>query len=229
MNRLSRLELAIESWSKFHLINDIVIVDWSSADPISNCKSITKNKKVHIIRVEDQQYFSLARSFNLAYDFTNPKNEILVKIDADYLLTDETLFYKLFTSKTFTGTKLIDFFFTGSDTFSKNLSGFLIINKSDFCYYNENMSGWGYEDMDLYERVKHKNINHIIVPTLSDYIYHIPHDDNLRVANYQIKDKWKGRELNKNLSQPNYHRVQPNFIVENKEKNYTQIKLHDAQ
>jgi predicted glycosyltransferase involved in capsule biosynthesis len=228
MNRLSRLELAIESWSKFHLINDIVIVDWSSADPISNCKSITNNNKVHIVRVEDQQYFSLARSFNLAYDFTNPKNEIVVKIDADYLLTDETLFYKLLTSNTFTGTRLKDFFFTGSYIFTKSLSGFLIINKSDFCYYNENMCGWGYEDIDLYERIKLQNINHIIVPTLADYIYHIPHDDSLRVANYQIKDTWQGRELNKSFSQTNYSRTQPNFIVENKEKNYTQIRLNDA-
>jgi hypothetical protein len=229
MNRLSRLELAIDSWSKFHLITDIVIVDWSSKEPVSNSKPIVENQKVHIVRVENQQYFSLAKSFNLAYDFTNTQNKILVKIDTDYLLTDETIFYKLLTSSTFDGKQLKNFFFTGSYLFTPGLSGFLLINKKDFCYYNENMIGWGFDDMDLYERIKTNNINHIVVPTLSDYVYHIPHGDHLRVENYSFRDKQESRQENKNISDIAYKRIRPRYLIEKQDKKYTELNIEYVQ
>lgn len=206
MNRLENLKVSLDSWIGCDFISEIVVVDWSSTQPIT-ANDLTTSNKIKIVRVENQSQFSLAKSLNVGFDFTNPHTKICCKIDCDYILTDPDLFFDIFTSSTFDGVSLTKpIFFTGHWMFDPSLSGFLMLNKEHFCFYNENMNGWGYEDQDLYLRLENNGLKQIIIPALKRYIYHIPHDDSDRVCNYNIKDKRKSENQNKLKHDPLYRR-----------------------
>ena len=60
MNRNQHVCETVPSWISCEEIAEIVLVDWSSRNPIhmdENFKNICKNKKVKIIRIENEQYF----------------------------------------------------------------------------------------------------------------------------------------------------------------------------
>jgi len=198
MNRTDRLEKMLPTWAKIDAIKDITIVDWSSSTPIIN-SDIIKNyikefPKIKIIRVDDQKYFHLGISNNIAYRFTDSKNKILLKLDVDYINIDESwlgvLIYK--------NESLDRYFIVGSYRFYKSSSGFLLVNKFEFAKikgYNENLlSAWGFDDIDLQKRLvefysndpSYKKIEFF---NIKQYIYHMPHEDDLRVENYPIKTK----------------------------------------
>lgn len=187
MNRTDRIIKCLSSWSKHKIFDDIVLVDWSTTPPILsdlNIKSfVSENSNVKILRVDNEQYFSLSKAFNLAIKNTINKN--ILKIDIDYVLIDESfidLLIELYD-------RLDNEFFAGIDHSASFFFGMLFVKKQDFLEageYNELFEGWGHDDIDLYNRIKKKMTK---IENISSYIYHNPHDDNLRVANYNIKDK----------------------------------------
>jgi hypothetical protein len=70
------------------------------------------------------------------------------------------------------------------------LTGFTLFNKLHFFSvngYNENLNGWGYEDLDFYDRMSHISQKYII-SDLDKYILHIPHSDELRMINHRDKN-----------------------------------------
>lgn len=210
MNRLENLKISLGSWINHQLISEIVIVDWSSNHPISISDFDFEPEKIKIIRVDNQQNFNLSKSLNVAFDFTNKSNPVLCKIDSDYILINHNLFHEILTPSTLNRNGLAyPIFFTGHWMFDISLSGFLLLNRKDFCYYNENMNGWGYEDQDLYTRLEYKKLKQVIIPGLKKYIYHIPHNDSCRVANYSIKNKRDSEKQNQTKHRINY--IRPNI------------------
>jgi len=199
MNRTERIVKCLSSWAKFEIFNDIVLVDWSTNPPIlSNpyVKSFVFENKIKVIRVDNEKYFSLPKAFNLAID--NTINENILKIDIDYILTNKNFINQIIEfsdrlDKEFficTNPNLIDFF------------GMVLMKKqafNDAGGYNELLAGWGYDDIDLYNRLK-KNLKTGSINNILSYIYHNPHDDNLRVANYEIKDKNISHKINIKIS-----------------------------
>lgn len=197
MNRLENLRISLQSWIDFELIEEIIITDWSSSVPLSH-ELLPQSDKLKLIRVNNQKTFSLSRSLNVAFDFVNQDSKILCKIDTDYILTNKNIFFDILTPSTFDGSKLKrPIFFTGHWMFDESLSGFLIVNKKDFVYYNEEMYGWGFEDQDLYLRLINNGLQQIIIPGLKKYVYHIPHTEFDRLSNYEIKDKKISLKSNK--------------------------------
>ena len=198
MNRTDRLIQMLPTWTEVDKIKDIVVLDWSSKDPISENKEIQKilknSNKIKIVRVDEQEYFHLGKSNNIAYTFTDQENKILLKLDVDYMNINS----KWIDSLIYANGYLKKYFIVGSYRFYKSSSGFLLVNKAEFAKvkgYNENLlSAWGWDDVDLHQRLTnlypndptHKKIEFF---NIKDYIYHIPHDDDLRVENYPIKIK----------------------------------------
>ena len=56
------------------------------------------------------------------------------------------------------------------------------------------MIGWGYEDMDLNQRLVESGCIHIKLNP--NNLHHIPHDDKRRVENCLLKNKWESNSLN---------------------------------
>lgn len=199
MNRTENLSTALDSWvNSHHSINDIVVVDWSSKKPIyenSLIRRLVDERKVKVIRVEKEKYFSLPKSYNLAFRYTSKVNKILLKLDADYVLKDSRWLDHICSQINgdegiSNNGKLSDYFIVGSHMFSKSYTGFILLNKENFVQYNENMQGYGYDDLEMYIRMKsaYSNLAEIVFFNIKDYIYHIPHSDEERVANYENKN-----------------------------------------
>jgi hypothetical protein len=226
MDREQALEKMLPSWTKVEKIKDFVIVDWNSPKPIIENSTIQKQIKeygnIKIIRVEDQKYFYRCLAWNLAFQNTNPENKILLKLDADYLNINHSWMDSL---KLYKNEYLKNYFITGHWEFDPQLYGFLLVNKINFNNgYNENMEAvWGFEDDDLYARIKKENIhyneifkkylgwdglNHIIFFNTKDYILHIPHSNISRYENLKYKELIikEGQEIN-SVSQKQAYRL----------------------
>lgn len=210
MNREQALEKMLPSWTKVNEIKDFIIVDWSSEKPIIENKIIKeqllKYPNIKIIRVEGEKYFYRCLAWNLAFQNTNIENKILLKLDVDYL----NINHSWIDSLNLTSDKTLNnYFLTGCDNFMRYSFGFLLVNKYNFKQgYNENMEPvWGFEDHDLYSRIRKENIyktyehpdikntqpwdglNHIYFFNIKDYIYHIPHSEEKRFENLKYSEK----------------------------------------
>lgn len=217
MNRTENLIKILPCWiDSSKLINDIVLVDWSSKKPLieyQDIKQLMIYKKLKLIEVVDEQTFSLPRSYNLAFNKTNSKNKYLIKIDSDYLLKDHTFIEDKIQF-------LNNTFIRGAA--KSHYTGFLAIEKHRFLYYNENFYGWGYDDLDLYSRLQKNNLKQTIFTNIEKYIYHIPHSDNDSVANYSIKNKATSEKNNRLLSTEPFTISQYETIE--KTDNYEKVK-----
>lgn len=194
-NRTSRLEQMLPTWTKISLIKDFVIVDWDSKDPIIENKIVKEQMEkynIKVIRVENQKYYYRCLALNLASQYTDSNNKVLLKLDVDYVNINESwLRYQKINDG-----ELVNYFITGCASFCFGSMGFLLVNKKDFGKgYNENlMPIWGYEDEDLYNRLstkkieiknwwqEFKSLQRVIFFDIQRYMYHISHDDYLRYA-----------------------------------------------
>lgn len=195
MNRTDRVISCLSSWVNLPNITDIVLVDWSSSENILYDQDIAlfvkKHPIINTIRVNNEKYFSLPKSYNLAID--NTVNSNILKVDIDHILASHTFPHLLsqLTSKLET-----DFYCCEHVTVEH--WGICFFDKKAFYEvgkYNERLRGWGYDDQDLYNRlskIRKKNI----IRNIPYLVYHNPHDDNLRVANYQIKNKFESNKIN---------------------------------
>jgi len=178
MNRHDRVNLCIESWLRWDMCDDIVVVDWSSTPPVDKTPI---NDKLTVLRVDNEDYFSLARAYNRGIDAC--RNDVVVKIDIDYVLVDVDKMTDLVEENDF------DTHFVHGGGHGSNYVGFCIFNKKHNIRYNERFQGYGWDDQDLYHRLQNINIKkQKKIDDLKDIICHIPHDNNLRVANYRNKN-----------------------------------------
>lgn len=192
-NRTARLEQMLPTWTKVSLIKDFVIVDWDSKEPIIENKILIEQMEkynIKVIRVENQKYYHRCLALNLASQYTDSSNKVLLKLDVDYVnLSESWLRYQKIKDG-----ELVNYFITGCASFCFGSMGFLLVNKKDFGKgYNENlMPIWGYEDEDLYNRLstkkieinnwwqEFKSLQRVIFFDIERYMYHISHDDYLR-------------------------------------------------
>lgn len=206
MNREKALEQMLPSWTRVEKIKEFIIVDWSSDKPIINNSIVQdqmrKYNNIKVIRVENQKYFYRCLAWNLAFQNTNLEDKILLKLDIDYVNINHSWIDCLSLAE---DGSLNNYFLTGCDEFMSQSLGFLVINKYNFGNgYNENMEPvWGFEDVDLYARIKRENkfhnsrntkeyqnwdgLNHMIFFNLKEYVFHIPHNEIVRHENL----KWK--------------------------------------
>lgn len=198
MDRENNLIRSLKSWTNTKLINEFVVVDWSSKKPIIENKDIKEiikeDKRIKVIRVLDENYFSLPMSYNLAFKYTDKKIPLLLKLDADYVNIDDSWINNL----QIENNKLKNYCIRGHWKFTPSMSGFLLINKIDFPFYNEHLQGWGYDDDDLFIQLQSK-IDIIIFSNIDKYVKHLDHNDNDRTVNYIIKNKLDSKKKNKEL------------------------------
>jgi hypothetical protein len=237
MDRTERLIKMLPTWAEIEKIKDIVVVDWSSKTPVIEDEEIknilTKYNKIKIIRVENQDYFHLPKSYNLGYLFTDKSNKILLKLDADYVSINSAWIDCLRIDEN----QLIlkKYFICGLFRFCKSSSGFLLINKKDFENakgYNQNLApAWGFDDQDIQERIMKlyepndsKFLFHkIFFWNFQHFIYHIPHDNEFRYKNYPIKKL--DSSVNRIIAKKETKWEFPKFKILESNGNYIRVNL----
>ena len=63
-NRYNALRVSLNSWLAFDEIKEIIIVDWSSDEPIGHLTKI--DKRIKVICVDNEKYFNQPQPLNLA-------------------------------------------------------------------------------------------------------------------------------------------------------------------
>lgn len=89
MNRDNNLVEAIKSWIIHPQVAEIVIVDWSSEAPVDQTLAQSKiyDRRIRVIRVENQEKWHLSRAFNLALHHSSFQK--ILKLDADHVLSQD--------------------------------------------------------------------------------------------------------------------------------------------
>lgn len=195
-NRLSTLRVSLASWLVAKGVDEVVIVDWSSDEPVA--PFVTSDERVKVVRVEGQRYFHLSAALNLAEDHST--GEAILKMDADYVINP---FYNLLSVLNL-GDKS---FVTGSaklgGPFFGYLNGFVYLRKKDWNRvkgYNENLEDYGWDDDDFYARLEDAGLERKILSPPPIFVFHIPHNDLFRTIEYENKDFKETHSRNKRAS-----------------------------
>lgn len=192
MNRSQNLLINLTSWLNCPYIDEIVIIDWSSKQPLLDkiIEAGIDNSKIRCYRVENQTSWILTWAYNLAIMLT--RFDKIIKVDCDIYLSPKFLAsnnnFELLSNQ---------HFYTG-DWHKSNqihLNGQLVINKIDFLSvngYNEFLTCYGYDDTDLYERLESLGFTKSKLIDTQDgdiLIYHIDHTNLDRTCHQQVKHK----------------------------------------
>jgi len=191
MNRTDVLLRSVPSWLVDDHINEIIIVDWSTDIPIftdPRTQDIMKNPRIRVVRAENETYF-LSPSFSINLGVEKATHNHIIKLDIDYELIDQNFIKYLskILPKLTSGFFITDFHYVPNN---ESMMGFVIFNKQHFDMvngYNEIFRGWGYEDLNMYDKLS-QVCQKYIISNLGKFIYHIPHDDSMRNANHIDKD-----------------------------------------
>jgi glycosyltransferase involved in cell wall biosynthesis len=147
--RLSQLKDCLPTWIALEGDSDILVVDYNCPDGTEKYIDSLKNKKVSCYKEPvSEGYWNLNKARNAGYRHAD--GDVLLFLDADTVLEPNFLSDAL--QKLKPGA-----FVTGLTSPPWNGCGCMLIYKNDFEQvrgYNELMEGWGYDDIDMYERLK---------------------------------------------------------------------------
>jgi hypothetical protein len=187
MNRTKYLLESIQTWNEIEELNEIVVVDYSSDEPIleSDLPKPKFGKKIILVRVSNEKKWVLSHAYNLGISFA--QYDKLLKIDSDIKL-----------SKDFISSHPLDKnkFYCGKWENARNeneihFNGQLMCNTTDFFAvngYNERIRTYGYDDTDLYERLG-KYTNFKSLDLNYNKMSHIESNSEVRVKNQDINVK----------------------------------------
>tara|TARA_Y100001938_G_scaffold53953_1_gene75398 strand:- start:1051 stop:1806 length:756 start_codon:yes stop_codon:yes gene_type:complete len=167
-DREEHLLRSYPSWLECEGVDEIIIVDWGSSRPISEI--LEKNEKLKIVRVNPShcKYWSFSQAFNTAARFSS--NEHFVFINADEIIVDKNEISELPKPDH-------TFFYEGTSWDNPKAHGvyFLYISKDLFWHvnaFNEKMIGYGYDDVDIRQRLSEAEAR-LVTPNIK--IEHIEH------------------------------------------------------
>lgn len=194
MNRECRIVPCVRSWLDCNFVDQLVVVDWSSEESVADTLSRERfnHSKLKIIRVDDEQYFSLAKAYNIAIDASD--HDTIIKTDVDHILIDDEMLLD-----DINNTDMSKEFLHGGGAGAAYL-GFCCFDKTHNIRYNESFEGYGYDDLDMYTRLTNIGVHKRCFTNIKKCVYHVPHGDDLRVANYKVKNKGDTTETNKQIS-----------------------------
>ena len=212
-NRVDALKVSLMSWLNFKEIHEIIIVDWSSDEPIDYLTKL--DSRIKVIRVSDKQHFNQPQPLNLAAKIAT--GEYILKVDSDHSFNP---YYngilKYFPEeRSFVCGKLnykapeswsekhqgfvisdeylsnmhnrVQYVYSYSPIF-RYLTGILFIKKEYFDTvggYNENLGEcYAYEDEELYARLELYGLEQRGLD-LDFHFMHIPHPDKKRTENFK--------------------------------------------
>ncbi len=200
-DRQQNLSLSLKSWTNSKKIDEIVIVDFSSKQYLSENKAIDtlirSDSRIKLLRVEGEEYFNLGKAYNVGID--NSTGDFVLKMDCDYFLKDDDWIDDIIHQYRVNGQ---NHYIYGSYEFSDSLSGFVCFKRTD-TRFREDLNGWGYDDTDIKKRmdVENKDYTPIIWFDISKSITHLNHTHDSRVKNYNLKSLEDSNLINAQLCQ----------------------------
>ena len=179
MDRSENLLLSLPTWTAHSEISQIVIVDWSSSQAVSEvlAEANLLDARVSITRRDGFSNWHLTRAFNAGIPLISSPR--VLKLDADHVLGED--FFKLNPLRPHQ-------FLTGSWKGYQGLDPHT--NGAVFCWtddlrsvngWDERISLYGWDDDDFYQRLGNFGVYRSYFATNS--IGHLEHPNSLRLAN----------------------------------------------
>jgi hypothetical protein len=136
-NRYNALRVSLNSWLAFDEIKEIIIVDWSSDEPINHLTKL--DKRIKIIRVDNEKYFNQPQPLNLAASIAT--GDYILKVDCDYIINPYFPFFECYKIDS-------NSFLCGQDDYV-----------CEHEYWNENLQGYAvnFHNMDVGELMKYSH------------------------------------------------------------------------
>ncbi len=218
MNRNENLDRALATWVKVPEIDEIIILDWSSSDPVKPIADKYNDSRIIVARAEGQERWILSYAFNLAARLTTRKK--VLKMDADVELEPDFFqFHQLKPGQ----------FFTGNWQLAKtendlHLNGVVYVYREDFFRvngYNEYIKTYGWDDSDLYTRLESAGLSRsdLILSKLN----HMEHEERMAhqnsVFDMRIIDEAAYLQFETNKNQYIAHNL-PDWNTESKLVNF---------
>lgn len=180
---------------------EFVLVDYGGKDDletwvVENLRPYLESEVLKVYRAEGPKYWVAAHAKNMAH--REATGEILCNLDADVTIPSGFCEY---IRGAFSGKKVVMAFNSEDMDGNNGCAGFVAARREDFYSvngYDESINlGWGYDDMNYQFRVRmHNGLDLLTPPPL---ISCIPHSNEVRTANCQLKDIRQTMEISRNV------------------------------
>jgi hypothetical protein len=201
-NRGPALTISISSWIQHDEIDEIIVTDWNSKEPISHLSEL--DPRIKIITVPDEPYFNQPQPLNLAASLT--KGDRILKLDSDTVLNPYFSFFEhhdIDENSFLTGTDESWSFYHEDNRskmfqyqhylYFKALWGTLYITRENYFKlggYNERISYFtAWEDTEIYERALRLGLKHKEIQFGEKTLFSLPHEAKKRVENFKAYHK----------------------------------------
>ncbi|MFH0769986.1 MAG: galactosyltransferase-related protein [Candidatus Peregrinibacteria bacterium] len=178
MDRTENLLQAIPTWLQHEQIKEVIVVDWSSRLPVREALEQCNDRRIRVIRVDNQRRWVQPWAFNLAAHFS--RCSTLLKIDADDTLSPDFFALHRLDEKEFISGHF--------RAVGRGLGGLLLIRRQDFFAvngYNEHIVAYGGDDDDLHARLVRTGYRQRFFVRGS--CAHIPHSDRMRLKYLKLR------------------------------------------
>lgn len=210
MNRTENLIRALPSWLSNPEITEIVIVDWSSREPVADALAAAGmwDPRIRIIRVDGEPRWILSYAFNTGFRFAS--SETILKVDADIVLSGD------FFARN--ADHLAGSFVAGNwrvaEADQAHVNGFFLAPRAALAAvggFNEYITTYGWDDDDIYDRLEKAGFRRKDV--CNGTIFHLPHDDEERTESVSADASRTARQAL--LSSPRFL-IQRNRLIAEK-------------
>ena len=242
-NRVDALKISLMSWLNYKEITEIIIVDWSSDEPINYLTKL--DPRIKVIRVSDKNYFNQPQPLNLAAKIAT--GDYILKVDSDHTFnpyyngvtkyfpeeksfvcgrlnykspqywSEEHQSYVISDEYLSNPQNRVQYVYSYAPVF-RYLTGILYVKKEYFDSvggYNENLGDcYAYEDDELYSRLELFGLEQKGLD-LDFHFIHLPHPDKKRTENFKGFD-WqeKYEELIREKLSPMHSGDELNWQIE---------------
>lgn len=178
MNRTSNLMRALESWIACPEIREIVIVDWSSENPVRDelKRHGIDDPRLRTLRVEGESRWILSYAFNAGFRVASC-NRIL-KADADIVVSPD-----FFARNPLNKGNFIAGNWRIAPEEQSHINGFFYLHRdalAEIAGFNEYITTYGWDDDDIYGRLEDHGLTRRDVDVST--IHHLPHSDEERTG-----------------------------------------------
>ncbi len=179
MNRTENLLRALPGWLRHPDVSEVVIVDWSSDEPVRDALSAqgVSDPRIRIVRVDGAPRWILSQAFNTG--FRVARFDTILKLDADIVLSED------FFARN--GRPAREGFIAGNwrnvTSDQVHVNGFFFAPRAALAAvggFNEFITTYGWDDDDLYGRLEKIGMQRQDVAP--DTIHHLPHSDEQRTG-----------------------------------------------
>lgn len=210
MNREVNLLRALVSWLACPDITEIIIVDWSSDQPVQDALKAQgiSDPKIRVVRVEKEPRWILSYAFNVGFRVASCDK--ILKADADIVLKPD-----FFAKNQLIGEGFIAGNWRTAAKDQAHVNGFFYLHKADLATvsgFNEYITTYGWDDDDLYERLEQRGL--VRCDIRGDTVHHLPHSDSDRLGE-QGSDKGPPPSGMVELRNEPLHKIRQNRFIAN--------------